>query len=207
MRIITVSREFGSGGRELGKRIADALSIPCYDKQIIEMVAEKEELDPAYVANRSGIDLKSFYPTTIARGFSRTGYVPMRTVNVMSSEVELIKKLALAGDCVIVGRAADIILADAHPFRIFVCASDESKLVRCRQRADSGEAMSDREILRRCREIDKSRASYRALFTNENHGGPRGYDLCINTSGKEIKTLALGLIGYIDAWFSEEVPK
>ena len=197
MSIITISREFGSGGRELGKRLADALGIPCYDSQIIEMVAQKENLDKNYVASRSENEIRMFYPSTIARGFSRYNYAMLQSVQIMASEQELILKLAEEGDCVIVGRAADIILADKKPFRIFVCADEQSKLERCRARAEEDENLSDKDILRKCREIDKRRASHRKMFTERPWGSASGYDLCINTSGKEIKELIDPIVAYI----------
>lgn len=198
MSIITISREFGSGGRELGKRLADALGIPCYDGQIIEMVAQKENLDKNYVASRSENEIKMFYPSTIARGFSRYNYAMLQSVQIMASEQELILKLAEEGDCVIVGRAADIILAHKKPFRIFVCADEQSKLERCRARAEENEKLSDKDILRKCREIDKRRAAHRKMFTEKVWGYAAGYDLCINTSGKEIKELIDPIVAYIE---------
>ena len=204
MKIITVSREFGSGGRELGKRLADALQIPCYDHQIIEMLAQKENLDSAYVAHKTEKTLKTFYPTTIARGFSNVGYTMLQSAKLMASEHDLLKKIAREGDCVIVGRAADVILADEKPFSLFVCADEDSKLKRCHEREEKQENLTDKEILRKCREIDKRRASYRAMFTDRKWGDASGYHLCVNTSGKEIKTLIPGILAYIEAWFSEE---
>ena len=198
MSIITISREFGSGGRELGKRLAGALGIPCYDSQIIEMVAQKENLDKNYVASRSENEIKMFYPSTIARGFSRYNYAMLQSVQIMASEQELILKLAEEGDCVIVGRAADIILAHKKPFRIFVCADEQSKLERCRARAEEDEKLSDKDILRKCREIDKRRAAHRKMFTEKVWGYAAGYDLCINTSGKEIKELIDPIVAYIE---------
>ena len=207
MRIITISREFGSGGRELGKRLADALGVPCYDQQIIELVAEKENLDTTYVANRTEKDLRAFYPATIARGFYRPNYAMMQTVQIMASEQEIIKKLASEGDCVIVGRAADIILAEHKPFRVFVCADEASKIARCMARAEVDEKLGEKEITRKCREIDKRRASYRRMFTDKKWGEASGYDLCVNTSGKEIKTLISSILTYIEAWYSEDEVK
>ncbi|MBQ8207720.1 MAG: cytidylate kinase-like family protein [Clostridia bacterium] len=207
MKIITISREFGSGGRELGKRLADALGIPCYDHQIIDLVAEKENLDKAYVANRSEKDIRAFYPTTIARGFSRPNYALQQTIQIMASEQEIIRKLAGESDCVIVGRAADIILSEYKPFRIFVCADELSKLSRCYSRAETDEKMTDKEILRKCREIDRHRASYRSMFTDKKWGLASGYDLCVNTTEKEIKSLIPALTAYINAWYSEEKTK
>ncbi len=204
MKIITISREFGSGGRELGKRLADALGIACYDQQLIEMVAEKENLDLAYVANRTERDMRSFYPATIARGFSRPNYALLQSMQIMSSEHELIRKLASEGDLVIVGRAADIILSEYHPFRIFVCADDASKLARCHARAEDNEILSDKEMIRKCREIDKRRASYRKMFTDKKWGEASGYDLCVNTSRKDIKTLVPIIVSYIEHWYAED---
>lgn len=69
MKIITISREFGSGGREIGKRLADALGVPCYDHEIIDMVAEQHGFDKNYVAHISEKDIRVFYPSTIAHRF------------------------------------------------------------------------------------------------------------------------------------------
>ncbi|MBE6570270.1 MAG: cytidylate kinase-like family protein [Ruminococcaceae bacterium] len=207
MRIITISREFGSGGRELGKRLADALGIPCYDQQIIELVAEKEKLDKNYVASRSEKEISAFYPTTIARGFYSPGYMMMQTVQIMSSEHDIIRQLAKEGDCVIVGRAADVILEEYNPFRIFVCADDASKIARCKARAEADEKLEDKEILRKCHTIDKRRASYRRMLTDKKWGSAAASDLCINTSNREIKSLLPAILNYIEAWYAEAEEK
>ena len=68
--IITINREFGSGGRELGKRLADALSIPCYDDEIIEMITKEHGWDAGYVARVSERSIRTAYPLTIGRRFS-----------------------------------------------------------------------------------------------------------------------------------------
>lgn len=204
-RIITISREFGSGGRELGKRLADVLGIPCYDHQIIEMVAEKEKLNKDYVARLSEKDIRLFYPTTIGGRFSTSNYASAQTVQIAVAEHDLIKKLADEGDCIIVGRAADAVLADKNPFNIFVYANEESKLKRCKDRAKADEHFSDREILRKCRTIDQERRSYHRLYTANEWGKVSGYDLCINTSNREIKSLILPVAAYVKAWY-ESIP-
>lgn len=201
MRIITISREFGSGGREFGKRLADALGVPCYDQQIIEMVAEKASLNKTYVKNKSEKDIKLLYPSTIAIGFKRYGYAVMPDTTVLASEQELIKKLAAEGDCVIVGRAADLILSDSNPFSIFVCADNATKTARCRAMAKGADVPTDKEILKMCREIDKRRAAYRKMFTDKKWGEAGAFSLCINTSGKEIKDLIPAVVNYIDSWY------
>ena len=103
MKIITISREFGSGGRELGKRLADRMNIPCYDHEIIDMVAEKHGFDKNYVAHISEKDIRNFYQSTIGHRFM-IYQQPMvhQPIKVALAEHEIIHQLAKQGDCVIV---------------------------------------------------------------------------------------------------------
>lgn len=199
--IITISREFGSGGRELGKRLSEALGIPCYDHQIIEMVAKEQGLDKNYVAHMSENDLRAAYPATIARGFVAQSYTVQQSVQIAAAQHRLIRELAEKGDCVIVGRCADTILEDLSPLNIFVYADKDSKLNRCLARADKGEALTRREILRKMKQIDRNRAEYRKIYSGTTWGRKENYHLCINTSGKEIKSLIPALTAYAKAWF------
>ena len=75
MKIITISREFGSGGRELGKRLADALGVPCYDQQIIDMIAQEKNLDKNYIAHVSEKDVRMLYPSTIGKHIIAPNYI------------------------------------------------------------------------------------------------------------------------------------
>lgn len=201
MRIITISREFGSGGRELGKRLADALGIPCYDHEIIDMVAEKYELDKNYVSHISEKDIRVFYPSTIGHRFVVNPPAFQQSVKIAAAQHEMIRQLALQGDCVIVGRCADVLCRDLNPLNIFVYADRLSKMQRCEMRADESEHFSERELLRKMKQIDKERAAYRELFTEEKWGRKESYHLCINTSGKEIKSLIPAVVSYVNAWF------
>lgn len=202
-RIITISREFASGGRELGKRLADALGIPCYDQQIIDMVAEKTKLNKDYVASVSEKDIQLFYPTTISHGFSMPSYAIIQSAEIAHAQQELIKTLASQGDCIIIGRAADAILAEYKPFSIFVCSNDSSKIARCRARARADENYTDKQILRKCKSIDKQRRIYREMYASSKWGIASTFDLCINTSGKEIKELVPAVVSYLDVWFGK----
>ena len=202
-KIITISREFGSGGRELGKRIADALGIPCYDHQIIDMVAEKTKLNKDFVASMSEKDIQIFYPTTIAHGFGSPSYAVIQSAEIINAEQQLIKKLAEQGDCVIIGRAADQILSEYKPFNIFVCADEQSKIARCRARAKDDEDFTDKQIIKKCKSIDRQRRVYREMYTINKWGMASSFDLCVNTSGKEIKALVPAVLNYIKVWFDE----
>lgn len=200
-QIITISREFGSGGRELGKRLADALQIPCYDHEIIEMIAEQHGFDKDYVAHVSERDIRTAYPLTIGRRFAAFSFTMHQPVQIAVTQRKIIQQFAQQGNCVIVGRCADIVLQDRSPLNLFVYADQPSKLLRCSQRAPEGEKLSSTALLRNMRQVDKNRAAYRGLFTDSPWGRKESYHLCINTSGKEIKKLIPPLADYVSAWF------
>lgn len=203
MKTITISREFGSGGRELGKRLADALGIPCYDHEIIEMVAERHGFDKNHVAHVSEKDIRVFYPSTIAHRLITPHPMTQQSIKIAVAEHEIIKEIASKGDCVIVGRCSDVILREMDPMNLFVYADTASKLERCKSKADETERFSDKELLKKMKQIDKERAAYRAMFTEFDWGRKESYHLCINTSGKEIKALIPGIAEYVKLWFGE----
>lgn len=194
--IITVSREFGSGGRELGKRLADALGYSYYDREIVSALAEKTGLDEEYLANRTETGAMSQFPIHFARTFAQLPTISDDSVQLMSMQTSLIKDIAAKGDCVIVGRAADSILEEFSPFRIFVYADEASKLERCRQRAEDGEDLSDRDMLRAMKRIDKARAEFHDIISEYKWGEKESYDLCINTTGLEIRQIIPALADY-----------
>ena len=119
------------------------------------------------------------------------------------TQQKIIKNLAQQGDCVFVGRCAEIILSHLHPLRIFVYADQASKLRRCQERAPEDEKLSVAEMERRIRQIDKGRAKQHEIVGNVPWGRRDGYDLCINTSGKEIKRLVPAIVKYVECWFDE----
>lgn len=184
-RIITIGREFGSGGRELGKRIAEALNIAYYDKEILEEISKKTELAYEYVKNVVENKPIIYYPITIGNSFNTLdGSFSQNANHVYAEQTNVIRELANKSDCVIVGRCADYILKDMHPFRIYVYADMESKIKRCMKRNDG---FSEKEIKKQIIDIDKKRNKYYQFFTSQKRDDIRNYDICINTSNREIK--------------------
>lgn len=204
MNIVTISREFGSGGRELGKRLADYLEVPCYDHEIIDMVAEKLNMDKTYVEHISEKDVRIFYPSTIGHRFHALTQTSNETVKVTLAQHDILRELAFQGDCVIVGRCADVICREMEPLNLFVYADKSSKLARCKNRATETEELSEKEMLRKMKQIDKNRATYRQLFVETEWGLKESYHLCINTSGLEIKTLVPTIGEYAKMWFQQK---
>ena len=195
-KIITVSREFGSGGRELGKRLADELGFAYYDREIVSALAEKTGMDENYLENQLEKTGVLNFPIHYAQTFTQFPAVSDMTVQLLNLQQNLLRELAGREDCVIVGRAADSILEDYHPFRIFVYASPEAKLARCRNRSREGENLSDREILRQMKKIDKARAEYHDIISPTLWGQMMSYHLCVNTTGIEIKSIIPAVAEY-----------
>lgn len=201
--IITISREFGSGGRELGKRLADELGIPCYDEQVIEMLMKNSELDGDYGAASSAREMQIAYSMTIGRRFSIPFAVMDQSVALTLTQRRIIEDLAYKGSCVIVGRCADVILEKMHPFRIFVYADKASKMERTLKRQSEKEKLTAAQIQRKMKQIDKTRAKKHELLSDIPWGRKECYDLCVNTSGKEIKTLVPAVTAYVKSWFQK----
>ncbi len=202
MRIITVSREFGSGGRELGKRLADYFDCDYYDSEIITMVAEKSGMDANYVENALGNHGWKNHAVSFGCTFTSSIYDQASKAKLLLQQKKVIEDIALLGkDLVIVGRNADVILRKYEPFNIFVCASTEAKLDRCMRRASDGEKLSEKEMLRKMKQIDKVRRETREIITESEWGERGAYQLTVNTTGWNIKELIPAVGDFAEAWF------
>ena len=188
MRIITVGREFGSGGRELGRRLADYLHIAYYDKEIITEIAKRTKLSEEYVHNVVEHHPYPLLPITIGRSFNPMGNPMFQiTQSVYAEQTRIIKEMAETSDCVIVGRCADYILRDIKPWRLFVYADMDSRIRRCYARAPEGENLTDKEMKQKILSVDKGRQKYYEFYTGNKWGDMTNYDFCINTSNLIIK--------------------
>lgn len=202
MNIITISREFGSGGRELGKRMADILGYDYYDSEIISAVAENSGMNEQYVSNTLSNHGWQNYPLTYRCTLGSSAYLQSGKIKLLVEQKKVIEHIAAMGkDCIIVGRNADAILREYCPFNIFVCADKAAKLQRCKERAPEGENLSEKELLRKMKQIDKSRAQTRELMTNSVWGERCNYHLMINTTDWAIKELAPAVAEYTKCWF------
>lgn len=204
MKIITISREFGSGGRELGKALADVLGFDYYDSEIMNTVSMKCGLDDkcTELSLRDG-GWKNI-PITFHGTMSSSAYMATFNTDALYRQNNVMKEIASYGrDFVIVGRNADVILRDYSPLNIFVYASVETKLKRCIECAKPGEVITERELLRKFKEIDKSRAKARELVTESPWGSRESYHLSLSTDGWNIEELAEVLSDYSSRWFEK----
>ena len=193
MSVITISREFGSGGRSIGEKLANELGISFYDRAIIQMAAEKSGLSPGYI-ERS----EESIPSPFLLNLNYTAYSSFDPMNhfetsmndkVFQAQFAVITEVASEGNCVIVGRCADYILRNEPKLcRVFVHADMPDRI----KRAAETYPLSEDKLEDRIRKIDKSRANYYKYYTNQAWADMRNYDLIINTSHA-------GIDGAVDA--------
>lgn len=202
MRIITISRAFGSGGRELGKRLADQLGFDYYDREIITAIAAKKSMDETYVANILENHGWSTFPLTFRNSFVAMSSFQLTQTSLLLEQEQTIQKIAEAGkDFIIVGRNADVLLKDYHPFNIFVYADMDARIRRCISRAPEQEHMTEKELEREIRQIDKNRARTRQLITDKTWGDGKNYHLTVNTTSWNIKELTPAVADFAGRWF------
>lgn len=198
--IITIGRQFGSGGRELGRKIADLLGIQYYDKELLsraagdaglsdEFVEDNDERFPRFISSAlsfsMGFNNMSWYqhPTSISGD------------SIYETQARVIRRLAAAGPCVIVGRSADYILRD-HPttVNIFVHAPADACIDRIMTRSQF-ESRAKAETMRR--RTNKLRANFYNFYTDKRWGDAASYDLCFDTSRLSTDAIARVVQQYV----------
>ena len=170
--IITVSREYGSGGRYVGKLIADKLGIKLYDKEFIQKLAEETGLSEEYIeSNEQKRDALA--------SFNNGYYVGLNNSDeLFLKESELIKEVADQESCVIIGRCADFILKDKeNVIKVFIYSDMEDKIKRATEIYGFDKEKAKKEITR----IDKLRANHYKHYTENEWKNPSNYDICINS--------------------------
>lgn len=178
--VITIGRSYGSGGHEVGARIASRLGIAFYDKKLLELAAEKTGYCEDFIKHNDektpGVFARSM---TFARGSSYAHPSSEDTVFVHQSQI--IKELAEKESCVIVGRCADFVLRErTDTVNLFVYASLEDRIQR-KLALSSGEK-SEAQIKKEIVAADKQREKYYNFYTATRWGDSRNYHLCIDTS-------------------------
>lgn len=190
-KIITIGREFGSGGRELGRRLSEQLGFAYYDQEIISEISKRTFLSEQYVQSIVEHRPSFSFPIHIGQSFYALGNPAFeQTMNIYKEQARIIAEMAAESDCVIVGRCADYILNDHNPFRIFVYSDMESKIKRCREKGSEEEKLSDKELKQKISGIDKKRAKYYEFYTGHQWGDKMNFDLCINTTKTSVKEIA-----------------
>ena len=171
-RIITVSREFGSGGRTIEKQVAKELEIPCYDNELIQKIASESGFDEHYVKDAGEYDSGGFLSIFSSRAFGDTN-----ADLIWKAQCKIILQLAEKEPCVIVGRCADYILRDkADCLRVFIHADKDFRM----NRIIKVYGETDIPTEQRLKEKEKRRAAYHRFYTNMKWGQSKNYDITLN---------------------------
>lgn len=173
-RIITISREFGSGGRTIGKKVAEKLGIPCYDAELIQKIASESGYAEEYIKEESEYASGSW----LAPIFSDRTMGLTNQDKLWSIQQKVICQLAEKGPCVIVGRCADFILRDkADCLKVFVHASMEHRVERIVKEYGEHEESPEQRL----KDKDKRRAAYHRFYTDMKWGHAQNYHLCLDS--------------------------
>ena len=174
-RVVTISREFGSGGRTIGRKLAEELGIPCYNAELIQQLAQESGFSESYIR-----DAGEYAPGGYLSLLSNRAFALTNEDVLWELQYKVITDLAEKGPCVIVGRCADYILRDTADCRkVFIHADMDFRAKRIVEVYGEREQSPEQRL----RDKDKRRAAYHRFYTNMKWGHAQNYHICLD-SGK-----------------------
>lgn len=182
--VITIGRQCGSKGKLIGEKLAEALGVKCYDKELLSEAAKHsglcEELFETHDEKPTNSFLYSLVMDTYSLGYTTSAYMDMPINHkIFLAQFDTIKKLADEESCVIVGRCADYALAEyPNTVTVFITGNEPDKLEYLQQLYDVNESKAKDIMIK----TDKKRASYYNYYASKRWGDAKSYDLCINSS-------------------------
>ena len=180
-KVITISRQFGSGGRTIGKAVAERLGIPYYDKELVDAVAKESGFSHEFIEEIGEYaSVTSSFLFNIAVSAHPMGLIDTMSVSdkLYVCQTNVIRDLAAKGPCVIVGRCADYVLKDRpNTISVFLKAEMQSKV----ESAVKYYGVDPQNAEDRIRKADKQRASYYNYYATATWGDVNNYDLCVDT--------------------------
>ena len=182
--IITIGRQAGSGGREIGEKLANHFNIPFFDRELLSRAAKEsgfcEEMIQMHDEKATNSFLYNLVMDTYSFGYNTSTFVDMPISHkVFLAQFDTVKKIAQEGPCVIVGRCADYALSECdNVLKLFIYADDEERV----SRISTKYSMDPKEAKDLMIKTDKRRASYYNYYSSKKWGRAESYDLCINSS-------------------------
>ena len=182
--IITIGRQFGSAGREIGEKVAAHFGIPCYDKELLSRAAKEsgfcEEMMESHDERPTNSFLYNLVMDTYSFGYNASSFMDMPISHkIFLAQFDTIKKMASEGPCIIVGRCADYALSDFdNCINLFIYGEEKVKIKRIMEKYNLSESKAKDMIIKK----DKQRQSYYNYYSSKKWGRADSYDLCINSS-------------------------
>ena len=183
--IITIGRQFGSGGRDVGEKVAKHFGIPFYDKELVEMAAQKSNLSHEALREVAEHATNSFLYSLASGNYSLRGinapiyYEMPINDKLFIAQAEVIKEIAKQGSCVIVGRCADYVLEDeenVNLLNVFIHGGVDYRSKRVMEALGLSQAKARDKVLK----TDKQRRTYYDYYTSRDWGVMSNYDMCVN---------------------------
>ena len=200
--IITIGRQFGSGGREIGELVAKKYGIKCYDKELLSRAAKESGFCEEMIQNHDERPTNSFLYNlvmdTYSFGYNASSFVDMPISHkVFLAQFDTIKKIAEEGSCGIVGRCADYALSDySNVLNIFIHADEEFKIANIKKRF--ADVKTDEQAREMMNKKDKQRQSYYNYYSSKKWGRADSYDLSINSGILGIEGTVKFITQYIE---------
>lgn len=207
--IITIGRQYGSAGHEIGEKVANALGVKLYDKEMLKRAAKEsgfcEEIFETHDEKPTSSFLYSLVMDTYSLGFSAGSYADMPINHkIFLAQFDAIKKIADEGSCVMVGRCADYALEDyKNVVNVFIYADLSQRIRRVARKFDLTDAKAKDVIIK----ADKKRASYYNYYTNKEWGDAKSYDLCLNSAKLGVDGTVKAILDYVNLRNTIENPK
>ncbi|MBQ7925215.1 MAG: cytidylate kinase-like family protein [Lachnospiraceae bacterium] len=198
--IITIGRQFGSAGREIGEKLAEKLGVKCYDKELLSRAAKESGFCEEMIQNHDERPTNSFLYNlvmdTYSFGYNASSFVDMPISHkVFLAQFDTIKKIADEGGCVIVGRCADYALSEyKNSLHLFIYGDEECKVKRIMEKYQLSESKAKEMIVKK----DKQRQSYYNYYSSKKWGRADSYDLCINSSVLGVDGTVKLILQYIE---------
>ena len=175
--IITISRQYGSGGREIGKKLAEELEIPFYDKELLSRAAKDSGICEELFENHDEKPTNSFLYSLVMDTSSSFTDMPINQ-KIFLAQFNAIKAIANEGPCVIVGRCADYALEEySNCISVYIHSSMKNRIRRIAQKYD----LTDAKAKDRITKTDKKRASYYNYYSNKKWGDASSYHMCLDS--------------------------
>ena len=198
--VITIGRQFGSGGRNVGEKVAEYFNIPFYDKELVEMAAQKSNLSQEALKEVDEHATNSFLYSLASGNYSLRGinaliyYEMPINDKLFIAQAEVIKEIAKKGSCVIVGRCADYVLENENVdlLNVFIHGSVDYRAGRVMDALGLKQNKARDKVIK----TDKQRRTYYDYYTSKDWGVMSNYDLCINAETFGIEGAANLIISY-----------
>ena len=207
--VITIGRQFGSAGREIGQKVAAYFGIKCYDKELLSRAAKESGFCEEMLENHDERPTSSFLYNlvmdTYSFGYNASHFVDMPISHkVFLAQFDAIKKIASEGPCIIVGRCADYALEDnPELLSVFIHADMDARIRRIARDFDLTDAKAKDMI----RKTDKQRSSYYNYYTNKRWGDANSYQFCLDSSKLGIEGTVEAILKLIEIKDNQEINK